>query len=121
MVGFVKIDVEGHELDVLAGAEQLIERDHPVFLVEAESRHRADAPRDVFAFFAGRNYRGVFIRDKQPYSIDLFSPEMQNEKDLVGYETRESSRYVNNFIFLPPERDFEKAMSAFSSMLATSR
>lgn len=120
-VGFVKIDVEGHELDVLASAEQLIERDHPVFLVEAESRHRADAPADVFAFFAARNYHGVFIRDRQPHPVDRFSLDMQNEDDLIGYESRESSRYVNNFIFLPPGRDVEQAMSDFAGLLATGR
>src|SRR5947209_7026365 len=42
-VAFVKIDVEGHELNVLNGAVELLERCQPVFLVEAEDRHRADA------------------------------------------------------------------------------
>lgn len=33
-ISFVKIDTEGHELRVLHGMKRLIERDHPVFLIE---------------------------------------------------------------------------------------
>ena len=43
-VAFVKIDVEGHELNVLNGAVELLEHSQPVFLVEAEDRHRIRRP-----------------------------------------------------------------------------
>ena len=43
-VGFIKIDVEGHEVDVLAGAREILRRDRPAILVEAEERHRQGAP-----------------------------------------------------------------------------
>jgi FkbM family methyltransferase len=36
---FIKIDVEGHEMEVLAGAAQLLSRDRPALLVEIEERH----------------------------------------------------------------------------------
>jgi FkbM family methyltransferase len=39
-ISFIKIDVEGHELEVLQGARKLLERDHPVLLIEIEERHR---------------------------------------------------------------------------------
>ena len=58
-VAFVKIDVEGHELNVLNGAVELLERSQPVFLVEAEDRHRAEATRSVFEFFRSKFYRGL--------------------------------------------------------------
>src|SRR5580692_7100261 len=51
-VAFVKIDVEGHELNVLYGAVDLLEHSQPVFLVEAEDRHRSEATRSIFEFFA---------------------------------------------------------------------
>ena len=38
-VAFMKIDVEGHELEVLKGAAGLLERDRPVLLIEIENRH----------------------------------------------------------------------------------
>lgn len=34
-IGIIKIDVEGHELAVLKGSRKLLERDHPVIIVEA--------------------------------------------------------------------------------------
>jgi hypothetical protein len=36
---FIKIDVEGHEMEVLKGASKIICRDKPVFLIEIEERH----------------------------------------------------------------------------------
>ncbi len=38
-VSFLKIDVEGFESSVLAGAEQVLERDRPSLLLEIEDRH----------------------------------------------------------------------------------
>jgi hypothetical protein len=38
-VSLVKIDVEGHEADVLEGASELLERDRPALAVEIEQRH----------------------------------------------------------------------------------
>ena len=38
-IGFIKIDVEGHELNVLRGAKRTISTDRPTLLVECEERH----------------------------------------------------------------------------------
>ena len=43
-VSFVKIDVEGHELAVLAGIRQLLERDKPTVLVETQDQRAGSAP-----------------------------------------------------------------------------
>jgi FkbM family methyltransferase len=48
-VGFVKIDVEGHELSVLKGSERLLREHCPTLLIEAEERHRHGAVADVNA------------------------------------------------------------------------
>jgi FkbM family methyltransferase len=41
-VSLVKIDVEGHEFPVLQGMRQLIERDHPVLIVETGAQETID-------------------------------------------------------------------------------
>lgn len=59
-VDFVKVDVEGAELDVLRGGVDLVERDGPVLLLEIEQRHldrfrrSAGSVRD---WLADRGYR----------------------------------------------------------------
>jgi FkbM family methyltransferase len=56
---FIKIDVEGAELSVLQGAEQLIARFRPSLLVEIEARHteRFDyGPQDVAGWLTRRGY-----------------------------------------------------------------
>ena len=46
-VGFMKIDVEGHEESVIIGAEQTIRRCRPILLIEAENRHREGAVQKI--------------------------------------------------------------------------
>jgi FkbM family methyltransferase len=67
-VALAKIDVEGHELSALKGMERLINRDHPILIVEGRSdavasyleslnysfEEAADSPNRVFTY-AGHN------------------------------------------------------------------
>ena len=115
--GFVKIDVEGHELDVLAGAEKLISAQRPVFLVEAEARHRDQAPGDIFAFFERRNYRGFFVRQLAIWPVAQFDLSLQNEVNLIDYQARETADYVNNFIFIPREAPADAITLACQNIL----
>lgn len=65
-VGFIKIDAEGFERDVLEGARKLLERDRPVLLIEIDPAQRA--PGDfsgTFAFLETLGYRGSFFDGRQ--------------------------------------------------------
>ena len=112
-VAFVKIDVEGHELNVLNGAVELLEHSQPVFLVEAEDRHREQATRSLFEFFRQRSYRGYFIRNDCAYPIQDFRvEELQDENVLLPDGGRRSGQsYINNFFFFPPHMDGEAILS----------
>lgn len=46
-VSFLKVDVEGHELELLTGAQQTIRRNRPVVLIEVKDQNRA-AVQDYF-------------------------------------------------------------------------
>lgn len=106
-VTFVKIDVEGHELNVLNGAVGLLERSQPVFLVEAEDRHRAAATGSVFEFFRDKGYSGFFVEDGDIVPIDEFDADIfQDASSLLPDGGRKRGRaYVNNFFFFPPGMD----------------
>lgn len=101
-VCFVKIDVEGHELAVLAGASRVITRDKPVFLIETEERH-GGAPAKVFALMEGHGYRGFAVIGDGLAPItaaelaERQTPELAAER-LAG---KRDSGYVNNVFFVP--------------------
>ena len=106
-VAFVKIDVEGHELNVLNGAIELLEHSQPVFLVEAEDRHREQATRLLFDFFEQRSYRGYFLKEGRVYPVQQFRvEELQDAAALLPDGGRKSGKsYVNNFFFFPQHLD----------------
>lgn len=51
-VAFIKIDVEGFEPSVIAGAGRVIDRDRPTLLMEIEDRHLVRYGRDAAGFLA---------------------------------------------------------------------
>ena len=55
-VGMAKIDVEGFEERVLAGAEATIRRDRPNLLVECEERHNPGGPARLASMLASWGY-----------------------------------------------------------------
>lgn len=113
-VNFVKIDVEGHELKVLEGAHGLVEQSKPIFLVEAEERHRDGAVSSIFQFFSSRAYRGFFVLDNDVHGVEDFAAAlMQNRGSLQPDGGRKPGcPYINNFFFFPPSLDGWQMLAA---------
>lgn len=104
-VGFVKIDVEGHEHDVLEGAARVIASDRPTFLIEIEERHRPGSVGNIVRFMSGHGYRCHFVRGDSIRPIQEFDLTRDQEPTLIGKGDRANySDYINNFIFVPPEQ-----------------
>lgn len=100
-VAFIKIDVEGHELAVLHGAEKTIARERPAILVEAEERHRHGAVSSVRDFLSTLGYHGYFLLEGRLAGIDEFSLLIhQDRRGLAG-----EVPYINNFLFLNKDDD----------------
>jgi FkbM family methyltransferase len=96
-VSFIKIDVEGHEEAVLAGAIQTIAANRPVVLVESEDRHNPGAPARVADWFSVLDYGGFYIKERLLWPVGTLSPEDTNPEGLS------SGVYINNFIYIPRE------------------
>ena len=60
-VGFMKIDVEGHELSVLEGGRKLLRRDRPALIVEIADDSRLLHYRQVLAFLSEFGYRTFWL------------------------------------------------------------
>lgn len=58
-VSFIKIDVEGHEMEVLKGARQTISRDRPLVLLEVREQNRCE----IEAFFGRLGYRAASFEE----------------------------------------------------------
>ncbi len=66
-VGFVKIDVEGHELSVLEGAHGLFSESRPVCIIECRDRNR----HAVENFFSDLHVGYRVVDTKAEYGFDL--------------------------------------------------
>lgn len=71
-VGFIKIDVEGHELAVLQGAEGTIGASRPNLLVECNNAHQPDGTAQLARWLAERDYTVDFAVGRQLLSIDQY-------------------------------------------------
>jgi FkbM family methyltransferase len=98
-INFIKIDVEGHELDVLIGLKNIIKKNNPLLLVEIEKRHNKNYIK-VFNFLKSSGYKTYYLnKDKfkikyLPYkNINSFLKRNQNTDKI------NSKEYVNNFFF----------------------
>lgn len=100
-VSFVKIDVEGHELDVLAGAEATLRRHRPNLLVEINDDLGQTPIEAVFARIEAMGYRGEFL-DKGRFRRSLPMFDVERHQRMVSSDVLSTS-YVNNFTFMPDE------------------
>ena len=93
-VRFIKIDVEGHEENVLRGALNLLKKFHPNILVEIEERHNKGSFDRVKYLLQAEGYKGFIYFDNRLNSIDEVDINDLQNIDLLG-----TPHYINNFIF----------------------
>ena len=101
-VSFIKIDVEGFEEAVLAGARQTIAREAPTLLVEIEDRHNHGSVGRVLQSLADLSYAAYFLDQPLPSLRPAAGFDLARDQPLhnVGVGGK-SGRYINNFIFVP--------------------
>lgn len=102
-VGFLKIDVEGHEAAVVGGGLRLIGRDRPNLLIEAEERHNPGALAALQARLAPLGYRGYFVLAGRLCTLDGFDPDRHQSRSALnaaGTHRVKGRIYINNFIFV---------------------
>jgi len=97
-VGFIKVDVEGHELAVFEGAERLIATHRPNILVESANFLNPAEPDTLLRHFRDRDYDGVFLFGGRMIPVSRFDKAIHQRLDESG---RPVPGVVNNFILLP--------------------
>ena len=107
-VTFIKIDVEGHEVPALRGAEQTIKRERPRLLIEVEQHRQAEGVAGVTDLLASWGYQGWVLPGRHWVPLDDFP--LADHQAKIAVEARGNllhrflwpySRYVNMVLFLP--------------------
>lgn len=90
---FLKIDVEGNELNIFKGGKIYLGAAKPKILVEIEARHVGEEQvMETIVFLREMNYSGKFIHKKELVDLGKFTfAKYQNTKNMGDY--------CNNFIF----------------------
>ena len=99
-IGFLKVDVEGHEEELLTGSRETISRNKPVVFMEIEERHRQGAvERITTRMREDFGYSNIaFLRSGELHPFKEFD---LSRDQLALAATLYSPQYVNNFLFQP--------------------
>ena len=82
-VSFIKIDVEGHEIEVLEGSKELIKKFKPSLMIEIEERHSKRSLEESISYVCSLGYQVFCLKNKE----------------LVPFKKISSPKDYNNFIF----------------------
>ena len=82
-IGFMKIDVEGHELAVLQGAARYLRTSRPNLLIEATNEHRQDAVASIVSLLDAYGYSGSFLHEGAWLDVRIFDPARHTAVDFV--------------------------------------
>jgi FkbM family methyltransferase len=95
-VGFIKIDVEGHEEAVLHGGLETLRREMPNLMIEIEERHASGSLSRVSNLLSELGYSGFYLTRHALLPLKEFDSSRDQRVD--GSKTGE---YINNFLFFP--------------------
>jgi FkbM family methyltransferase len=107
----IKIDVEGHEHEVLDGGHELIDKSRPYLVIEIEQRHRQRPLAETFEWLSNRGYQGYFLTPGGRSSLAVFKVQ----RDQLAYLGRQfqpgrpDPAYISDFLFLPTVRASKSA------------
>ena len=95
---FIKIDVEGNEMQTLRGAKKTIEKFKPILMVEMEQRHHKENLWTLISEIADWGYSVNFL-DRKTLQPKLLTEEFLNQQNPDNVKNYKD--YINNIIFLP--------------------
>ena len=94
-VDFIKIDVEGHEHEVIEGAQETIKKFKPTMVIEMEEKHNQIPIEDQISSLEKLGYKCCVLINEKIIQIE--------EIDLNKFHRNPTSNdsYLFNFIFYP--------------------
>lgn len=113
---FIKIDVEGNEMQTLRGAKKTIQKYRPILMVEMEQRHHNENLWTLISEISDWGYSVNYLNREtlQPKVLTEDFLNQQNPDNVKNYKN-----YINNIIFLPspPEPQTDNQSSFINHQL----
>lgn len=95
----IKIDVEGHEEQVILGGLKLLKQHRPKLLIECENRHLKNKNIfEVFDHLLKIDYKGYYFSGKTRQPIEHFQLDVHQKAGEGRFW--EAEGYINNFVFI---------------------
>ena len=94
-IGFIKVDVEGHELAVLKGATNLIEKERPICMVEIYPKFNNGPVEATFQWFFERGYHCFYNK----LASGLVEVKSVDEGAAAAHSLVE--QHDGDFLFIP--------------------
>jgi FkbM family methyltransferase len=101
---FIKIDVEGHEMQAIRGASKVIKRDSPILMVEIEERHHPSDFWSIIQEIASFGYACYFYDSSQNKMVSIEFFDLQIHQNL----TNTNHYYIHNLLFFPLDFSVDK-------------
>ncbi len=96
-IKLIKIDVEGHEFNVIEGAINTIKLQKPALLIEIEKRHLDRPFEETFNLLERLGYKTFFMKHGVLQPFENFNVSLDQTMRNASSGT---GNYINNFLFL---------------------
>jgi FkbM family methyltransferase len=119
-LALIKVDVEGHEAQVIAGGKARLAADRPVLLVEIEERHHPGRSDEVPDTLMALGYEAFYLSGGTAVPLHgqpISELQPAHLRELVAAGRHHVSGYVNNFLFVHRSDASSREMLARARLL----